>query len=88
MTIPMGTIQFSLDKKAIESLKEKASERLQQWYNYHIRAKYDLDLEWSKKKLMKLKKSDLCDIIINAFVLEQQESVKYYLADKLRNHLM
>ena len=36
---------------------------------------------------MKLKKSDLCDIIINAFVLEQQESVKYFLADKLRRHL-
>jgi hypothetical protein len=81
------TIQFSFKKKEIEILKENAKERLWQGYDYHIKAQFDLDLEWSKKKLMRLKKSDLCDIIISAFVLEQQESVKYFLADKLRREL-
>ena len=80
------TIQFSLWKNEIKILKERAKEKLRQGYDYHIKAQFDLDLEWSKKKLMKLKKSELCDIIISAFVLEQQESVKYFLADKLRRH--
>ena len=80
------TIQFSLWKNEIKILKERAKEKLWQGYDYHIKAQFDLDLEWSKKKLMKLKKSELCDIIISAFVLEQQESVKYFLADKLRRH--
>lgn len=80
----MTKISFRLGKRAIRNLREEAEERLEHGYDAQIKAEFNLDLEESKKRLMRLKKSELCDIIISAFVLERQESVKYFLADKLR----
>lgn len=83
----MDRVVFGFNKKEAKSLKEEAIKRLEQWYDYQIKAEFNLDLDGSRKKLMRLKKADLCDIIISAFVLERQESVKYFLADKLREEV-
>jgi len=70
-------------KKNIETLKE-CWKKLFDSADMYSRIYFDLDIRQSKQDLMKLKKSDLCDIIINTFILETQESVKWFMAYKFK----
>lgn len=77
-------MSIKFKKKNIDTLKE-CWKKLYDSADMYSRIYFDLDIRQSKKDLMKLKKSDLCDIIINTFILETDKEVKGYMAYKLKH---
>lgn len=71
----------SFNKEALEELN-LTIDKNKTWYNIKISQEIWLDIDTSKKKLMRLSKSDLCDIIINCYLLETQETVKDYVKNR------
>lgn len=71
----------SFNKEALKELN-LTIDKNKTWYNIKISQEIWLDIDTSKKKLMRLSKSDLCDIIINCYLLETQETVKDYVKSR------